>query len=216
MTGRGRAGRAVWGLALGAAAGALGACAAIGPDTPNSADIAALPAPQAAPDDVAGLLAEADALSAMLARAGTDPRSVARLNAIVGQLVARGAAPADGQADLVTGWQRQAAAAHPPGAHAAPLRGRVLGPLYRRGTLAPKGAALSEQAFLAGQPARVALAPARGALALELFGEPGHQRVRCRAASAYACEWLPLYTQRVRLVVRNRSDRAVTYFLIME
>src|SRR5690349_8626514 len=69
-----------------------------------------------------------------------------------------GARAAEGAGDLAVRW-RALALARGVKAGDPPFRGRALGPGYRRGRLDPGGAAATDQVFLAGQKAVVALVP---------------------------------------------------------
>ena len=194
--------RTVW---IGAALAALAGCSAAPP--------ASLTDP--APDELAGWLSVAESASARLANHPADQAAARILAFAVRELEAGGVAPAEGQPDLITRWRQQAetAGASRPG---PPLRGRVLGPLYRRGVVAPHVEARSEQAFHGGQLARVTLAPAQPGISLHVHGTADARLVTCRQRQVHECAWLPLFTERYRLVVRNSGNRSVTYFLTMD
>lgn len=98
-----------------------------------------------------------------------------------------------------------------------PFRGRVLGPGYQQGWLEAGGETKLEQQFLAGQRATVAVAGmvGKGMAPLVLtVAEPGETPV-CRDA-VRACRWLPLYTQRYAITLRNTGVARVRYHLVLD
>ena len=98
-----------------------------------------------------------------------------------------------------------------------PFRGRVLGPGYQQGWLDAGAETKLEQQFLAGQRATVAVAGTvgKGAAPLVLtVAEPGEAPV-CRDA-ARACRWLPLYTQRYAITLRNTGAARIRYHLVLD
>lgn len=98
-----------------------------------------------------------------------------------------------------------------------PFRGRVLGPGYQQGWLDAGAEMKLEQQFLAGQRATVAVAGAVGkgnAPLVLTVAEPGETPV-CRDA-ARACRWLPLYTQRYAITLRNTGAARVKYYLVLD
>jgi len=99
-----------------------------------------------------------------------------------------------------------------------PFRGRVLGPGYQQGWLDAGAETKLEQQFLAGQRATVAVAGAvvgKGAVPLVLtVVEPGEAPI-CRDA-ARACRWMPLYTQRYAITLRNTGAARVRYYLVLD
>jgi hypothetical protein len=75
-------------------------------------------------------------------------------------LVRLGARPADdNETDIVAVWRAESGA--PPADSV--YRGRILGPAYRSGLVAPKMPVDTEQLFLAGQLASLSVAPSKGA-----------------------------------------------------
>lgn len=103
-----------------------------------------------------------------------------------------------------------------------PFRGRVLGPAYQRGWLDAGATMTLQQQFMAGQRASIAAVgtaigvvpgTAPGALTLTVT-EPGEQPV-CHEAPR-ACRWLPLYTQRYAITLRNPGTARVRYYLVLD
>jgi len=129
-------------------------------------------------------------------------------------LEALGAKPRDGEADLAEHW-RGLALARGIADKTPPVRGRALGPGYSRGTL-PAGAALStEQVFLAGQKAEIALVPQVGRnLAIRISARDKVICERARAAPRVTCSWLPVFTNRVAIRVANQSREPARFYLV--
>jgi hypothetical protein len=132
-------------------------------------------------------------------------------------LVAAGARPEAGGADLAGRWRddarRIARRALPP----PPTRGRVLGSAYKEATLAAGGALAVEQIFLAGRKAKVSVVPGNGdALRFAVSDQEGKALcVRETSAKPASCSWLPAWTTRYRIEVRNpRPTRASVYLII--
>jgi len=98
----------------------------------------------------------------------------------------------------------------------APYRGRVLGPAYRRASLAPGELSTSEQSFLSGQRAEIAIVPAAGAdLALAVTDAAGKDVCRRPVgAPRTVCRWHPVFTARYRIAVANTGTRAGGFYLV--
>lgn len=124
-----------------------------------------------------------------------------------------GARPATGEPDLAAEWRTQARA----GGHAdftPPFRGRALGPAYRRGTLNGGQGLETEQVFLAGQKAAVALVAPSGAITLNIADAGGTAVCGSAAPPRAQCRWLPVFTQRVRIRLANPGKATASYYLI--
>lgn len=125
-----------------------------------------------------------------------------------------GARPADG--DAAAQWhaegRRRGAKVRP----APPWRGRALGPAYRTGVLAAGETLVTEQVFLAGRKAQVALVPQPSrSLAIRIAAPDEKSLCEREAAAPRAiCNWTPLYTTRVRIHVVNRGQQPARYFLV--
>lgn len=97
-----------------------------------------------------------------------------------------------------------------------PLRGRPLGPGYRKGTLSAGETERIEQLFLSGQRANVALS-GPGKATLELKIEDAKSGEVCgRATSPFHCDWVPIYTQRYVIEISNPGEEQAHYFLVVE
>lgn len=98
----------------------------------------------------------------------------------------------------------------------APLRGSPLGPGYRTGKAPPGRSDSFEQVFLSGKKASIALStPNDTPLTLQVLD--ADRRPVCTSADARrACRWVPLFTQRYVIEVRNGGNRMAEYFLVVE
>lgn len=126
-------------------------------------------------------------------------------------LRALGARPADD--DAAARWRRQAIAA---GATVTPpMRGRLLGPAYRSGRIAPGASISTEQIFLAGQRAEVAIVP-HGAGTLTMRIGEGDTAIceRRVAAPRGGCSWIPTFTRRIEIRLTNASTQPLRYWLV--
>jgi hypothetical protein len=125
-----------------------------------------------------------------------------------------GARPADGQeTDLAVEWRTLSAVRGTEPVY----RGRILGPAYRSGMVAPGAAINSEQLFLAGQLASLSVAPAKGAkLGLTVSNSQG--AAICSAAvqePTATCRWTPAYSERVKISINNFGTTTAKYFLVV-
>ena len=157
-----------------------------------------------------------DAVALALAK-GSAAEAVAdgkRMIEAADALDAMGARPEAGTIALSVQW-RAAAKRLGVMAQATPYRGRALGPAYRSGVLKAGANLTTEQVFLAGRKATVALVPREPAsLDLKIIGD-GPVDLCSRVANPQAtCDWMPVFTQRVRIRVENRSPRQASYFLV--
>ncbi len=122
-------------------------------------------------------------------------------------LAATGAQPIDGQPDLAQRWQGRSA---PP-----PMRNRTLGPAYRSISLAGGASAQFDQVFYAGQHARAALVPTSGS-GFTLTVRDDQQAAVCTASPRNSrCDWVPTYTTRFRIEIRNAAKGLGEVFLIV-
>ena len=153
----------------------------------------------------AELLAAADAAADRRGRTGRRDlgKAVVKLERI-------GARAQDGQEDVVADWRDLAGAA----ATGPAYRGRVLGPAYRRGWLEPGAELKVEQLFLGGQAANVAVA-ATPDQPLHLTVQGADAAARC-GASARDCRWVPIFTERYTIRVRNGGSARARYYLVFD
>ncbi|WP_237449482.1 hypothetical protein [Novosphingobium silvae] len=177
-----------------------------------TAPCAAAPAAPTAAQDDAPALGERVALalsSAQAAQAGADASALAQALGVIERAGARPLAEWQGQ-DPVPAW-RALVATTP-----SPLRGSPLGPGYRSGKAAPGRSDSFEQVFLSGKKASIALStPSNTPMTLQVLD--ADRRPVCTAADARrGCRWIPLFTQRYVIEVRNGGDRVAEYFLVVE
>lgn len=158
-------------------------------------------------DSPAEMLADA-LVEADLAARTKDAAGLERALATIGALDARPMDPA-AEAQLAH-WQSQSPASLPP------LRGRTLGPGFRKGTLTAGAAIRIEQTFLSGQKASVALSTPEGArLRLEVIDNTAQPICR-DVAAAPVCEWIPIYSQRHLIQLTNVDRHDTRFYLVIE
>lgn len=161
------------------------------------------PAEQTPETRLAAALAAADVAAAT----GDRPALVRAL----ADIEALGGRPDDaaGEAQLAA-WQAKS------GAPSIPLRGRTLGRGYRSGTITAGSNMVIAQTFLSGQKASIAVSVADGK-ALGLSVLDGKDKPVCREqAQRASCSWVPLFTQRHTIQVRNPGPREVRYYLVID
>lgn len=99
---------------------------------------------------------------------------------------------------------------------APPLRGRTLGPGFRKGTLNAGGDLRIEQTFLSGQKASIALSTPGGSK-LRLQVSDGAAKPVCQdVAITPACEWVPIFTQRHVIHLTNLGEQETRFYLVIE
>ncbi|SFG24520.1 hypothetical protein SAMN05518801_1123 [Novosphingobium sp. CF614] len=122
-------------------------------------------------------------------------------------LAALGAHPVEGAADLAAQWRGEASPAY---------RERVLGPAYLNITLQPGGRYALEQSFLAGRRARVAAFPTIP-IRFRLQVNDGDQERSCSVREGTAnCDWVPVFTGRVRVKLMNAGKRPAKFVIVMQ
>lgn len=151
--------------------------------------------------------------SAQSAQGRSDNEGLARA---LGVIARAGARPLDGWKgdDPVPAWRALVPQGGPEAL--APLRGSPLGPGYRTGKAQPGSSDSFEQVFLSGKKASIALStPGDTPVTLQVLD--AERRPVCSTADARrACRWIPLFTQRYVIEVRNAGSRAAEYFLVVE
>jgi hypothetical protein len=132
-------------------------------------------------------------------------------------LHATGAHPAEESAPSLDRVWSAVARRHGETATLPPDRGRPLGPAYRRARIGPGGTASLQQLFLAGQRAEIALMPnGPAALVLEVNDAEGRRICTRRAEEPPAnCAWLPVYTTRHSITIKNEGRAPADYFLVV-
>lgn len=125
-------------------------------------------------------------------------------------LRASGAAPIGGE-DVAARWR------HLAGVGASPVeRDRALGPGYRDLGLPGGGSARFNQTFLAGQRARIAVVPmGRANYAMIVTGDD--EAIVCHASPGHdQCDWVPTYTARFKIELRNPGRAQGKYYLVVQ
>ena len=150
---------------------------------------------------LAGADADADGARPSHKRLAAKLRLLDRLGAHADQ-------DADAGDDPIQNW-RNAAGLREPG-----YRGRVLGPAFRRGWIGPGKTASIAQQFLGGRKTTVAVAAAPDQTLDLRIDDPAAGAV-CRAEGR-SCSWMPLYTQRYMINVRNPGQDAVRFYLVVD
>jgi hypothetical protein len=117
--------------------------------------------------------------------------------------------------EVAADWRARALAAGAK-SRGSPWRGRATGPAYRRGELPGGGRLATEQVFMAGETALVAVVPVGAQpLHVSITGPDGaavcEQRVTPPRA---ACRWLPVFTKRFRISIANPGPTPARYYLV--
>lgn len=152
-------------------------------------------------------LAEALATADRAAESGDKPtlaRALADIQALGGR-------PEDPAEEVrLAAWHAQS------GTAPIPLRGRTLGRGYRSGTITSGSNMVIAQTFLSGQKASIALSAADGKV-LGLSVNDGTDRQVCQEEARRAsCSWVPLFTQRHTIHLRNPGAGEVRYYLVID
>ena len=123
-------------------------------------------------------------------------------------LAASGARPLDDGPDLAVAWAK--------GRNRTPVyRERALGPAYKRVTIGSGAVMRFGQTFLAGRQARVAVVPDKSArIDLAVSDEDG--AAQCTAPRAGRCDWVPLWTTRFQIELKNPGPAPASYYIIVE
>lgn len=132
------------------------------------------------------------------------PEQTAKAAAVLSAL---GAHPLDGAADPAAGWGGNAQVAY---------RERVLGPAYLNVTVEPGQRYALEQSFLAGRRARIAAFPTSPAR-FQLLVNDGERDRSCDVRQGTAnCDWVPVFTGRVRVNLLNSGKRPAKFVIVMQ
>ncbi len=172
--------------------------------------------PVAQASDEAATRADRVAEALAQAEAAHDSGAHDQLSELIAALQASGAAPqGEGEADLVAQWSKSA------GIESLPYRGRLLGPAYVRGELAPGESWRSAQTFKSGVPSTLAVSH-RGAGPVRMRVSDQSEHLVCAAneaangAAKPACRFTPLYTQRYDIELSNEGPGRAVYFLVFD
>lgn len=156
--------------------------------------------------------AVAEVLAAAERSAEGPDRDPDRLAAALMTLDASGARSDEGAVDPVPGWR----ASLPAGA-VQPMRGRILGPAYRRGTLSAGSSVTLVQLFDGGKQARVAVAtPGDGPLGIAVLDGNGKPVCPVNVSRSGACNWVPPFSARHQIVLSNPSATQSAYYLVID
>lgn len=174
--------------------------------------VACTPLPMAQASDVPEPRAVriADALAE--AEAAHDTGANERLSLLVSALQASGTAPRDqAETDMVAQWSQTA------GLQTIPYRGRLLGPAYVRGELAPGESWRSAQTFKSGVPSTLAVSH-KGAGPVRMKVSDQRERLVCAPGNGAkpACRFTPLYTQRYDIELINEGVGRAVYYLVFD
>ncbi|KHK92333.1 hypothetical protein [Novosphingobium malaysiense] len=147
--------------------------------------------------------------SAQAAQANRNHKALASALAVIDRSGAHPLVDWDG-ADPVPRWRTLLAATAPP------MRGSPLGPGYRSGQILAGHSEAFEQVFLSGQKASIALStPGNAPISLRVL-DSDHRPVCIMSNRNRTCHWVPMFTQRYTIEVRNPGDREAEYFLVVE
>jgi hypothetical protein len=153
---------------------------------------------------------EVETAARLLAIAADEDSATVRREQAVRALDRLGVKLAEGE-DPLGDWR---AALAPDGA--PPLRGRLLGPAYRSGTLRPGESIETSQLFDGGKPARVTFSAAEQApLAVTVEDSTNRQVCRTDPGNPRSCRWTPPYSARYEIRVENSGSGTIRYFMVI-
>ena len=134
----------------------------------------------------------------------------AALSLALSRLDAVGLHPVGEEAnDVFARWR---AAADQP----AITRGRILGPGFMVGELAPKEERALEQTFLSGRGAAISLSALEGRPLEISVRDSSDQSLCSKVAERVTCRWVPLYTHRHTITLRNPNTKKTRYQLVID
>jgi len=139
-----------------------------------------------------------------------------RLIELVNSLQASGLVPHDSvqvdpASDMLATWSRAA------GVEGTPYRGRLLGPAYVRGELAPGGVWRSAQTFKSGQPSTLAVShQGSGPVRIKVSDQSSRLVCNPQPSREPACRFTPMYTQRFDIELVNEGAGRAVYFLVFD
>lgn len=136
----------------------------------------------------------------------------ARLGELVSALYASGLSPrGEQQADVLAKW------AVASGGKATAFRGRLLGPAYVRGELAPGQRWKSAQTFKSGEPSTLAVShKGSGPVSISVSDQRSRSVCNVGRQATPACRFTPLYTQRYSIELVNEGPERAVYFLVFD
>lgn len=199
---------------LGLAAAGLAACAPVA----NSPEIASAPAPinepKADAEPASGLTPRAARIAQALVRAESAyvAGETQRLGELIAGLNASGltmhaAAPKD----VIAMWSKAV------GEGAPPFRGRLLGPAYVRGELAPGEIWKSAQTFKSGEASTLSVSHnGIGPVRMKVSDRKARTVCGISKADRPACQFTPRFTQRYDIELVNEGRERAVYFLVFD
>lgn len=128
-----------------------------------------------------------------------------------------GARPADsGDEDLAKLWAATAIRQNPQ-INPPVYRGRVLGPAYKKGVVSSHDVIILEQLFLAGKKASIALVPSpESEVSVSVKNSQGSAIcVRPNMRKRASCQWLPVFTERYQIHIKNETQQNISYHLVL-
>ena len=146
------------------------------------------------------------------AEAAYESQEKARLGKLVNGLYASGLAPkGDEQTDILRMWATAS------GGEAQPYRGRLLGPAYVRGELAPGESWTSAQTFKSGEPSTLAVShKGSGPISISVSDQRARSVCNTAGSAPPSCRFTPLYTQRYSIELVNEGTSRAVYFLVFD
>ena len=156
------------------------------------------------------------AYAILIGNQGEENNDAKALRAAAQTLAGIGARPdAEEQDDLSRRWGEQAKLIDP--STTLPVyRGRALGPSYKKGMVSAVSKVSTDQIFLAGKKASVALVPVSSRpMSIKIFDDQGKNICSQSTSSKPAsCQWLPLFTERYRINIHTSESQPVIYYLV--
>ncbi|MEM7702656.1 MAG: hypothetical protein AAF251_12015 [Pseudomonadota bacterium] len=134
------------------------------------------------------------------------------LTDVVTALTASRIKPLDeSQTDTLAMWQAAS------GAKLPPFRGRLLGPAYVRGELAPGEVWRSAQTFKSGEASTLSVAhKGLGPVRMKVSDAKAREVCTQRPLKSLACRFTPMFTQRYEIELTNEGDGNAVYFLVFD
>lgn len=152
---------------------------------------------------------ETAALLLAIAEDAGGPASRRRVAAV--QVLDRLGVKHDQGEDPLATWRAQL-----PPSDTPPLRGRMLGPAYRSGTLRPGESLETDQLFEGGRPAKVTFSAAMQApLTVRIADGTAREVCRTDPSNPCSCRWTPPYSGRYSIKAENKGKESVRYFMVI-
>ena len=115
------------------------------------------------------------------------------------------------QSDQLAMWQNAS------GAPSTPYRGRLLGPAYVRGELAPGEIWRSAQTFKSGEASTLSVSH-KGSGPIRMMVSDAKARAVCNPSTVTKppCQFTPMFTQRYNIELTNEGSEDAVYFLVFD